>query len=116
MPRLYYPGVSDEEWPPPEVKARAALWGAEHRLANGDYVAAAAALDDAFTYGDRGTAAVARGLRQLAAAGYRHRDGDSLRAQRSLARARVRLSPFLPVFEEVDLAQLLHVVAEALES
>ncbi|MDH4178715.1 MAG: hypothetical protein OEV72_14175 [Thermoleophilia bacterium] len=108
--------MSEEQWPPPEARARAALWEAERRLTAGEYAAAGAALEDAVAHGDPGTAAVARGLRQLAAAGYRHEDGDPVRAQRHLARARERLAPFLPAFDEVELDALLDLVAAAVGS
>jgi hypothetical protein len=108
--------VSEEDWPPPEARARATLWAAERHLTRGEYVAAASALDGAVVSGDQETAAVARGLRQLATAGYRHQTGDIRRASRHLALARERLSPFLPVFEEVDLEELLEVVAASLQT
>jgi hypothetical protein len=108
--------VSDEEWPPPEARARAALWEAERRLKAREYVAAAVALEDAVARGDTTTAAVARGLRQLAASGYRHESGDAVRARRHLAGARERLAPFVPTFEEVALDTLLALVALSLRS
>ncbi len=108
--------MSDEDWPPPEARARAALWAAERHLTRAEYVAAATALGGAVASGDPGTAAVARGLRQLATAGYRHQTGDAVRAQRHLLLARTRLLPFLPVSEEVDLEGLLEVVAGSLET
>ncbi len=108
--------MSDEEWPPPEARARAALWEAERRLTAREYVAAAVALEDAVASGDATTAAVARGLRQLAAAGYRHESGDAVRARRHLQGARERLAPFLPTFEEVALDRLLDLVASSLRS
>ena len=107
--------MSEEDWVPAKARTRAALWGAERHLGSREYVAAADVLDDAFAYGDRDAVAVARGMRQLAAAGYRHREGDEVRARRHLGRAHARLSPFLPVYEEVDLERLLDVVAQALE-
>jgi hypothetical protein len=116
MSRLYYRRVSDEEWPPPEARARAALWEAERHLARGEYLAASTALEAAVTCGNPSTAAAARGLRLLATAGYRHAAGDPVRAEAHLDRARVRLSPFLPVFEEVELGALLDLVSTALES
>jgi len=108
--------VSDDEWPPLEARARAALWAAERHLGNRDYVAAAMSLGPAVAYGDAGTAAVARGMRQLAAAGYRCQTGDVARARRHLARARERLSAFPPVFQEVELGALLEVVVSSLDS
>jgi hypothetical protein len=108
--------VSDGEWPPPAARARAALWKAERHLNRAEYVAAAAALDGALAYDDPSTADVGRGLRQLAVAGLRHQTGDFTRSQRHLSLARIRLAPFLPVFEEVDLGALLEVVAARLET
>jgi hypothetical protein len=113
--RLYYPPVSDV-WPPPEARARAALWAGERHLVAGEYLAAADALDDGVACGDASTAEVARGMRRLAVAGYRHQTGDAVRAERQLAQARTRLSPFLPTFDEVELDGLLGLVAAALHS
>jgi hypothetical protein len=112
--RLYYRAVEDD-WPPPEVRARAALWEAERWLRTGDYAAAGAALDD-FPPGAPESAEVARGLRLLAAAGYRHLTGDSERSDRLLARASDRLAPYLPVHEDVDLAALADLVERAIRS
>jgi hypothetical protein len=112
--RLYYPPV-EADWPPPEARARAALWEAERWLRTGDYAAAGAALDD-FPPGAPETAEVARGLRLLAAAGYRHVTGDSARSGRLLVRARERLAPYLPVHEDVDLAALTELVERAIRS
>ena len=106
----------DEDWPPPEARTRAALWAAERHLLVGEYAAAGDSLGAAVSCGSPGTAAVARGLRQLAAAGYRRQAGDPIRAARLLARARTQLAPFLPCYEEVDLDVLLEVVAASLES
>ncbi len=107
--------MDDELWPPPQARARAALWEAERRLTRGEYAAAGAALEGVVALADPRTAAVARGLRQIAAAGYRQGAGDSARAHGHLDRARARLSPYLPVFEEVDLEALLRLVADSLE-
>jgi hypothetical protein len=108
--------VSDDDWPPPEARARAALWEGERRLLRAEYAAAGAALDDGVEHGRGSTATVARAMRRLAAAGYRQGSGDGERARRQLERAREELQPFLPVYEEVDLASLLRVVAAALET
>lgn len=108
--------MTDEEWPPAEARARAALWEAERRLLRHEYAAAASALDVGVEHGQGSTVTVARAMRRLAAAGYRHGSGDTERARRQLERAGEELQPFLPVFEEVDLAALLHVVAASLET
>jgi hypothetical protein len=106
----------EEEWPPPEARVRAALWEGEHRLLAGEYAAAGDALTRALRGGPPESAAVARGLLALAAAGYRQGCGDAERAGRLLARARSRLEPYLPEYEEVDLAALLRLVDDAIRS
>jgi hypothetical protein len=108
--------VTDDDWPPPEARARAALWEGERRLLRAEYAAAGAALDEGVEHGQGGTVVVARAMRRLAAAGYRHGSGDHQRARRQLQRAHEELEPFLPVYDEVDLASLLRVVAAALET
>src|SRR5262245_22800752 len=113
--RLYYPPV-DDDWRPPEARLRAALWEAERWLRVGSYAAAGAALEGVSGDADGEAAAVVRGLRLLAAAGYRHQEGDDVRSRRLLARARDRLGPYLPVFEDVDLAALVEVVDAAVGS
>jgi hypothetical protein len=106
----------EEDWPPPEARARAALWEAERHLLAGAYAAAGDSLGDAISFDSASSVAVARGLRQLAAAGYRHLEGDAVRAARLLEQARAELEPFLPVYEEVDLSTLLDVVSASLAS
>ena len=107
--------MSDEEWPPREARVRAALWDAERRLFDGEYVAAAAALADALGADDADAREVARGLHHLAAAGYRQQTGERARALRQLAHGHRRLARFLPVYEEVELGSLLDLVAAELE-
>jgi hypothetical protein len=106
----------DDDWPPPEARARAALWAAERHLLASEYAAAGDSVGAALSYGSPRTVAVGRGLRQLAAAGYRKQAGDPIRAARLLEHARTRLAPFLPRYEEVELAVLLEVVAASLAS
>lgn len=106
----------EEVWPPPEARARAALWAAERHLLVGEYLAAVDSLGNALDFGSPATVSVARALRQLAAAGYRTQCGDPARASRLLDHAVPQLAPFLPVYEEVDLDALLEVVAAALEA
>jgi hypothetical protein len=89
------------------------LWRAEGHLERGEWAQAAATLDDVLGLGDD---ELLRGLRHLAAAGYRARDGDTERARKQLDHARRRLAPYLPEQEEVDLGALIEVVAAAVES
>jgi len=79
-------------------------------------VAAGNSLGNAFAYGSPATVAVSRGLRQLAAAGYRYQTGDPVPAARLLEHARERLAPYEPCYDEVDLTVLLEVVTASLES
>ena len=79
-------------------------------------MAAGNSLGNAFAYGSPATVAVARGLRQLAAAGHRYQTGDSVRAARLIEHARERLAPYEPRYDEVDLTVLLEVVTASLES
>ena len=81
----------EEEWPPPEARVRSAIWRAEGHLERGEYFAASAALADVFDVaGDEG--GLVRGLHHLAAAGYKHQDGDDRGARRQLDHARRRLA------------------------
>ncbi len=115
-PSLISAPVEDEhedEWPPPAARYRSALWRAEGHLERGEWDQAAATLDDVLGVGDD---ELVRGMRHLAAAGYRARDGDRERAVKQLAHARRRLQPYLPEQEEVDLAALIEVVRLAVES
>jgi hypothetical protein len=79
----------DVEWPPPAARVRAAVWRAEGHIERAEYAQAAAALESAFGLG--GDETVVRGLHHLAAAGWRHQQGEPERARRQLARARRRL-------------------------
>ena len=103
-----------EIWPPPEAQVRSALWRVEGHLERREYVQAARALDDALPHAsDPG---VLRGLRHLAAAGNKAREGDGPRARRQLDHARRRLAPYVPVYKEVELDALIELVASDLES
>ena len=113
--RLYYPPVEDD-WRPPQARLRAALWEAERWLRVGSYAAAGAALDGIPVAATADEAAVVRGLRLLAAAGYRRLEGDLERAERLLTHARRELEPRFPAYEDVDLAELADVVETALRS
>jgi hypothetical protein len=77
------------EWPPPEARVRAAVWRAEGHLERSEYAQAAAALEGVFGLG--GDEALLRGLHHLAAAGWRHQQGEAGRARRQLEYARRRL-------------------------
>jgi hypothetical protein len=103
----------EDEWPPPDARYRSALWRAEGHLERGEWGQAAVTLDDVLGLGDD---ELVRGMRHLAAAGYKARDGDRLRAKRQLDHARRRLAPYLPEHEEVELAALIEVVRRAVES
>jgi hypothetical protein len=99
-----------EEWPPPEGRLQGILWRAEGHLFRGEYGQASSALDEAVGLGADELVA---GLRHLAAAGRRSRDGERERAQRQLERARRRLAPFLPETREVEVARLLEAIVES---
>ncbi|MGH3082918.1 MAG: hypothetical protein ACRDNP_02455 [Gaiellaceae bacterium] len=103
----------EDEWPPPDARYRSALWRAEGQLERGEWGRAIDTLDDVLGLGDD---EVVRGMRHLAAAGYRVWDGDRERARKQLEHARRRLDPYLPKWEEVDLAALIEVVRRAVES
>jgi hypothetical protein len=103
----------EDDWPPPNARYRSALWRAEGHLERAEWAHAAATLDDVLGLGED---ELVRGLRHLAAAGYRARDGDRERARKQLEHARRRLGPYLPEQEEVDLQNLIEVVRRAVES
>jgi hypothetical protein len=103
----------EDEWPPPDARYRSALWRAEGHLERGEWGQAAVTLDDVLGLGDD---ELVRGMRHLAAAGNKARDGDRVRAERQLDHARRRLEPYLPAHEEVELAALIEVVRRAVES
>ena len=79
-------------------------------MLRGEYGQAARALAEASGLGEDELVA---GLRHLAAAGWRLQNGEPERAQRQLAHARRRLSPFLPEARDVELARLLLAVVES---
>jgi hypothetical protein len=79
-------------------------------MLRGEYGQAARALADASGLGEDELVA---GLRHLAAAGWRLQNGEPERAQRQLAHARRRLSPFLPEARDVEVARLLQAVVES---
>jgi hypothetical protein len=103
----------EDDWPPREARVRAALWEAERRLRDREWAQADRALADVVALATEPEAV--RGMRCLAAAGYKAREGETERARAHLARARDRLGPFLPAYEDVDLAGLLEQVGEAVE-
>jgi hypothetical protein len=102
-----------DDWPPPDARYRSALWRAEGHLERAEWDQAAVTLDDTLGLGDD---ELVRGMRHLAAAGYKGRDRDRVRAERQLDHARRRLEPYLPAYEEVELAALIEVVRRAVES
>jgi hypothetical protein len=81
--------VGEEEWPPPSARVQSAIWRAEGHIERGEYAKAAHALEQVFGLG--GDDDLVRGLHHLAAAGWRHQEGDEERARRQLAHARGRL-------------------------
>lgn len=103
----------DEEWPPREARVRAAIWQGEGHLLRGEWVHGARTLAGAV--GSAEHPDVVRGLRLLCAAGYQARDGDLARARAQVARARRRLAPYLPAYEEVDLEAVIAAVEAAVE-
>ena len=80
-----------DEWPPPEARVRSAIWRAESHLERGEYFAATTALTEVFDVAGEDEELV-RGLHHLAAAGYKHSDGDAVGAARQLEHARRRLA------------------------
>jgi hypothetical protein len=105
----------DRDWRPPEARYRASIWEAERRLREREWAHALSACGWALEVADGDAREVALGLRHLAVAGLRQRDGDAERAVRQLARARRRLEPFPPEFEGVELAELLEAAATVSE-
>ena len=103
----------EDEWPPPDARYRSALWRAEGQLERGEWGRATDTLDDVMGLGDDN---LVRGMRHLAAAGYRLWDGDRDRARKQLDHARHRLAPYLPEHEDIDLAALIELVHEKVES
>jgi hypothetical protein len=99
----------EEEWPPPQARARAGLWRAEGHLERGEYAQAARALDDVLP--DAAEPQLVLGLRHLAAAGWRAQEGEHERARRQLDHAQRRLAPFLDGHDELDVATLVARVA-----
>jgi hypothetical protein len=102
--------TEETEWPPPEARLQGILWRAEGHLFRAEYGQASKALDEAAGLGEDELVA---GLRHLAAAGWRARNGEPERARRQLAHARRRLAPFLPEAREVEVARLLEAVVES---
>jgi hypothetical protein len=79
----------DVEWPPPAARVRSAVWRAEGHIERGEYAQAADGLEQVFGLG--GDEVLLRGLHHLAAAGWRHQQGEADRARRQLEHARRRL-------------------------
>ena len=68
---------------------QSAVWRAEGHIERGEYAQAAHALAQVFGLG--GDETLLRGLHHLAAAGWKHQQGDLERARRQLEHARRRL-------------------------
>jgi hypothetical protein len=102
--------VHEDEWPPPEARYRSALWRGEGHLERGEWYHAWQTLSAASADAPAGERELVRGLVHLAA-GYKRREGDARGAERQLAHARRRLSPYLPEHGDLDLAALLETVA-----
>lgn len=81
--------MDEAEWPPPADRVRSAVWFAEEHIERREYASAAQVLEQAFRLG--GDEELLHGLHHLAAAGWRHQEGDDARARRQLAHARRRL-------------------------
>ncbi len=81
--------MSEEEWPPPAARERAAVWRAEAHIERAEYAQAAQALEEVIRHAR--DEALVRGLHHLAAAGWRHGEGETVRARRQLEHARRRL-------------------------
>ena len=73
----------------PAARVRSAIGHAEGHIERGEYAQAAEALARAFGLG--GDESLLRGLHHLAAAGWKHQEGDAKRARRQLEHARRRL-------------------------
>jgi hypothetical protein len=101
---------TEEEWPPPDARLQSILWRAEGHLLRAEYGQASSTLDEAAGLGEDELVA---GLRHLAAAGWRARNGEPERARRQLAHARRRLAPFLPEARQVEVASLLDAIVES---
>ncbi len=81
--------MDEQEWPPPAARVQSAIWRAEGHIERGEYAKAAHALEEVRGLG--GDEELVRGLHHLAAAGWRHQEGDEARARRQLGHARRRL-------------------------
>jgi hypothetical protein len=101
----------DAEWPPPEARFRAALWRGESHFDRREFFQAYRAFVDAASAAAPAELELARGLAHLAAAGYKHEEGDARGAARQLEHARRRIEPYLGQGEvDVDAARLLRAV------
>ena len=104
----------EEEWPPREARVRAALWAAEGHLLRGEWAQADRVLAPIARLADEPD--LVRGLRRLAAAGYKAAEADRPRAQRNLVAARGLLEPLLVDCTEIDLATLIESVGSVVAS
>jgi hypothetical protein len=77
--------VNGDDWPRPAGRIKAAVWRAEAHIERAEYAQAARSLEEVFGLG--GDEALMRGLHHLAAAGWKHQQGE----RRRLGRRRSRL-------------------------
>lgn len=94
-------------WPPREQRLRGALFQGKRKLLRREYLQAALAFERAAKVADGDEREPVRGLLHLAAAGYRRRQGDEVRARRQLAHARRRLGLAPDPVQGVDVSGLL---------
>lgn len=97
----------EEEWPPRELRFKAALRRGAGHLQGGEQFAAYRAFAEASAGAVGEDRELARGLVHLAAASYKRRLRDERGCARQLEHARRRLGPFLPTARGIDIASLL---------
>lgn len=98
------PGVADE-WPPRDVRARAALLRGKAHLARGEWFHAHRAFLVAAGASDGAERELARGLVHVAVARFKALGGDARGAGRQQAHARARLAPFAARLDALGLAE-----------
>jgi hypothetical protein len=102
------PGV--EQGVPAADRFQGSLFVGESNLRRGDYFHAYRAFRRAAAAAEGGDRELALGLSHLAACGYKRATGDERGAQRQLAHARRRLTPFRPEARRLDLDGLIALV------
>jgi hypothetical protein len=103
-------------WSPQDARLRGALFQAERHLRRREFLQATQALTRASAAAGPPEYERVRGLVHLAAAGYRHKQGDARAARRQLERARRRLHrPPVPL-HGVNALGLLADVEEAISA